>query len=77
MDRTFTEFGLTDPFPAAEYPDKRNKHRRFFLYSAIAKKLGAKGAKKRAKLPRCVEARIRALYADPELSATNVGYKQA
>ena len=34
------------------------------------------GPKKRAKLPRCVERRIRELYADPELSATHVGYKQ-
>ena len=46
--------------------------------SSVAKRLGAKGAKNRAKLPGCVEYRIRKLYDDKEVSATKeVGYKQA
>ena len=76
-DSTSCIFGKTDPYPPDEFPDKKPKHRRFFLYKTIAKRLGAKGAKNRAKLPGCVEYRIRKLYDDKEVSATKVGYKQA
>ena len=75
-DSTSCIFGKTDPYPPDEFPDKKPKHRRFFLYKTIAKRLGAKGAKNRAKLPGCVEYRIRKLY-DDKVSATKVGYKQA
>ena len=52
-------------------------HTRLQQRRAAAKRLGAKGAKNRAKLPGCVEYRIRKLYDDKEVSATKVGYKQA
>ena len=43
----------------------------------FAKKMGAKGAKNRAKLPRCVQARIAQMYADPDGEAVKVGYHLA
>jgi len=49
----------------------------FFYYRAIAKKLGAKGAKNRAQLPKCVLNKIAELPPDTTGTATKVGYKQA
>jgi hypothetical protein len=53
---------VTDPYPAADHPEKKPSNRRFVHYYAIAKCLGVKGGKNRAKLPPCVQKRIAALY---------------
>ena len=45
---------------------RRINENRFFLYHEIAKVLGVNGVDKRAKLPWCVNRRIRKLYPDPE-----------
>ena len=50
--------------------------RRFFHYRYIAKLLGVNGKGKRAKLPKCVCAKIAEMYPDAEGPATKVGYKQ-
>ena len=67
-------------FESAPYPDKpatQNNENRFFLYHEIAKVLGVNGVNKRAKLPWCVNRRIRELYPDPEGTPTKVGFKRA
>ena len=56
-----------DPFPAATFPRKQMRNRRFFHYSTIAKLLGATGQGHRAALPRCVLAKIEKLYGDSEV----------
>ena len=66
----------TDPFPAEDFPEVRQSERRFFHYRTIAKKLGAVGNQRRAKLPPCVAKRIAQKYADPDGEATKVGYHQ-
>ena len=50
--------------------------RRFFHYRYIALLLGAKGDKKRVKLPPCIQARIKEMYGDETGAKTKVGYKQ-
>ena len=68
----------TDPFPPGSYPNKLPKNRRFFFYTAIAKKLGGvRGGKNRAKLPECVLKRIEELYPDTTGAKTKVGFKRA
>ena len=68
---------VTDPYPAADYPEKKPSNRRFVHYYATAMCLGVKGGKNRAKLPPCVQKRIAALYPDATGVATKVGYKRA
>ena len=69
----------SDPFPR---DDESAEHvtmaeRRFFHYRYIALLLGAKGDKKRVKLPPCVQARIKEMYGDEMGAKTKVGYKQS
>ena len=66
----------SDPFPISDFPDTSPAERRFFHYHNIAKLLGAKGPKKRAKLPRCVQKEIAARYGDMHGAPTKVGYQQ-
>ena len=53
-----------------------NAERRFFHYRYIALELGVSGAGRRAKLPACVQKRIKEMYPDEEGEPTKVGYKQ-
>ena len=50
-----------------------NAERRFFHYRYIALELGVSGAGRRAKLPACVQKRIKEMYPDEEGEPTKVG----
>ena len=66
---------VTDPFPPAQWPLKTNKNRRFFLYTTIARLLGATGSRNRVRLPTCVQAAISERYGESEGPATTVGFR--
>ena len=67
----------TDPFPTEDFPNKLPSERRYFHYVHIARLLGVKGQKNRAKLPKCVTDRIASMYPDLEGAATKVGFREA
>ena len=68
----------SDPFPEDEFPEKENSERRFHHYRTIAPLLGVRGYKNRAKLPRCVQAKIAELYGDAGAGPpTQVGFVEA
>mmetsp|Transcript_8098 Transcript_8098/g.25282 ORF Transcript_8098/g.25282 Transcript_8098/m.25282 type:complete len:169 (+) Transcript_8098:343-849(+) len=52
----------THPYPPQEWPQKSNKHRRFFMYKMLAREVGVKGARNRAAHSACVRERIESLY---------------
>ena len=70
---------VTDPYPAADYPEKKPSNRRFVHYYAIAKCLGVNQGwqEPREASPMRAEAHRRALYPDATGVATKVGYKRA
>ena len=61
----------SDPFPAADFPDKTNNNRRFFAYRTIAAKLGMGGS--RVKHAPCVQRAINEWFPKP-VSETPVGF---
>ena len=63
----------SDPYPAEDFPHMTNKNRRYFLYRAIAPKLGATG--RRVKLPDCVVDQIEEMY-PPDAEEPVVGFRE-